>query len=85
MDRPCQIILDRIPKSFDTLNIVWAKYRRWRVNKVYATYKNLYDSSVAIVFLLFTWNQRHDSFVVLLVWDDILNTAISMVLNSDPL
>ncbi len=85
MDRPCQIILDRIPKSFDALNIVWAKYRRWRVNKVYATYKNLYDSSVAIVFLLFTWNQRHDSFVVLLVWDDILNTAISMVLNSDPL
>ncbi len=57
----------------------------WRVNKVYATYKNLYDSSVAIVFLLFTWNQRHYSFVVLLVWDDILNTAISVVLNSDPL
>jgi hypothetical protein len=36
-------------------------------------------------FLRFNWNRRLDSFVVFLVWDDITNTAISKVLNFDPL
>jgi len=35
-------------------------------------------------FLRFNWNQRRDS-VVILVWDDITNSAISKVLDFDPL